>query len=73
MTTSPTPGEDVRSALRRIGLWFKHWAEALDFNISEYHERRIARLEHEVAALRSKHAVSNDTASSLQPVDRRVS
>ena len=72
MTASPTP-EGRPSALRRIGLWLKRWEEALDFDISEYHERRIARLEFEVAALRGKLAVSSDGASSLQPVHKEVS
>jgi hypothetical protein len=63
MTTNPTLIEGVPSTWRRIGLWLKHWEEALNFDISEYHERRIALLEREVAALRNKHAVSSDMAS----------
>jgi hypothetical protein len=51
-------------------LWLEQWAEALEFDISEYHERRIARLELEVAALRSRPAVRSDTASSLQLADK---
>jgi hypothetical protein len=54
-------------------LWLEQWAEALDFDISEYHERRIARLELEVAALRSKHAVWSDKATSLQSTDKELS
>jgi hypothetical protein len=50
-------------------LWLKRWEEALDFDISEYHERRIARLEREVAVLRSERALSFDAASSRQPAD----
>ena len=73
MATTPTAGEGVPSPFRRIGLWFEQWAEAIDFDISEYHERRIARLEFEVAALRGKLAVSSDGASSLQPVHKEVS
>lgn len=73
MAINPTPVEGVRSTWRRIGLWLKRWEEALDFDISEYHERRLARLEREVAALRSKHAVSSDTASSLRPIDKEAS
>jgi hypothetical protein len=72
MTVSPTP-EGRPSALRRIGLWLKRWEEALDFDISEYHERRIARLEREVAALRSERALSSDAASSRQSADKEVS
>jgi hypothetical protein len=65
---SPTP-EGRPPALRRIGLWLKRWDEALDFDISEYHERRIARLEREVAVLCSERALSFDAASSRQPAD----
>jgi hypothetical protein len=54
-------------------LWLKRWEEALDFEIAEYHERRIARLEREVAVLRSERAPSSDAASSLQPADKEVS
>ena len=72
MTASPTAG-DRPSALRRIGSWLKSWEEALDFDISEYHERRIARLERDVAALRSERAPSTDAASSLQSADKEVS
>jgi hypothetical protein len=73
MATDPTPGGGVPSALRRIGLWLKGWEEALDFDIAEYHERRIARLEREVAALRSERALSFDAASSRQSADKEVS
>lgn len=73
MATTPTPVDDAPSPWRRIGLWLKRWEEALDFDISEYHEQRIARLELEVAALRSEHAVSSDKATSLQRADKEVS
>jgi hypothetical protein len=54
-------------------LWLKRW-EALDLDISESHERRIARLEREVAVLRSERALSSDAASSRQPAgDKEVS
>ena len=71
MPTTPTSAEGVPSTWRRIVQWFKQLEEAVDFDITEYHERRIARLEREVAALRSKSAVSRDGASS--PADKVVS
>lgn len=75
MTTTPIPAlpEGVPSPWRRIGSWLEQWAEVLDFDTSEHHEGRIARLEREVATLRSTAAVRNDTASSLQPADKEVS
>lgn len=73
MTTTRAPAEGVPSAWRRIGSWFGQWAQALDFDISEYHERRIARLEREVAALQSERAPLNPAASSLRPADKEVS
>ena len=72
MATTPTSVEGVNSAWRRIVLWFERWAEAVEFDISEHHERRIAQLELEVAALRSKSPVSSEGASSLQPPDKDV-
>lgn len=72
MTVSPTP--EVRpSALKGIGLWLTRWEEALNFDISEYHERRIARLEREVAALRSERALLSEAASSRQSANKEVS
>lgn len=71
MTTAPTSTEGVPSTWRRFVQWFKQLEEAVDFDISEYHERRIARLELEVAALRSKSPVSGNGASSR--ADKEVS
>ena len=73
MATTPTPVDGAPSPWRRVGLWLKRWEEALDFDISEYHERRIARLEREVADLRSKSAVSSDKSTSQQPADGEAS
>ena len=73
MAMAPTPVEGAHSAWERIGLWFERWAEAIDFDISEHHERRIAQLEVELTALRSKFAVSSDRASSPQLSDKDVS
>lgn len=73
MAVTPTPDGGVRSSWKRFVLWLQRWEEALNFDISEYHERRIARLEVEVATLRSKSAVSSDEASSLQPADKVIS
>lgn len=73
MTTTRAPAEGVPSAWRRIGSWLEQWAQALDFDISEYHERRIARLVREVAALRSERASSSNAASSRQSPDKEVS
>jgi hypothetical protein len=46
--------------------WLERWAEAMDFDISEYHERRIAQLERDVAALRASNAVSTGTTAQLE-------
>jgi hypothetical protein len=72
MTVSPTP-EGRPSVPRRIGLWLKRWEEALDFDITEHRERRIARLERELATLRSGRALSSDAASSREQTDKGVS
>jgi hypothetical protein len=63
MATTATSVEGAPSTWRRITSWLERWAEALEFDISEYHERRIARLELEVAALRGKSAVPGEGAS----------
>ena len=73
MATTPNPVEDARSAWRRVVFWFEQWAEALEFDISEHHERRIARLELEVAELRSKPALLSERASSLLPTSKEIS
>ena len=73
MAMAPTPVEGARSAWRRIGLWFERWAEAIDFDVSEHHERRIAQLEVELAALHSKSSVPSDRASSPQLTDKEAS
>ena len=73
MTTAPTPVEGAHSAWERIGLWFERWAEADEFDISEHHERRIAQLEVELAALHSKSSVPSDRASSPQLTDKEAS
>jgi hypothetical protein len=51
-----------------MGSWFERWATAMDFDISEHHERRIAQLEREIAALRAERTSSSGTAS----VDRKI-
>lgn len=69
MTPASIPVEGARSVWRRIGLWLEQWAEAIEFDIAEHHERRITQIEQEIAALRAKAAVSGDVASSPRPAD----
>lgn len=73
MAIVPESVDGTHSSWRRIVLWFERWAEAIDFNISEDHERRIARLELEVEALHSQSAASSDGTSSQQLADKEVS
>jgi hypothetical protein len=63
MTASPTPVESALSVWRRRSSWFERWATAMDFDISELHERRIGQLEREVAALRADRTNSRGAAS----------
>jgi hypothetical protein len=72
MTAPPTPVGSAPSAWRRIALWLEQWAEALDFDISEHHERRIAQLERDVASLRTSHTGSSATTTAAQAIKKEL-
>lgn len=73
MAATPTPVETATPAWRRLVAWFEQWAEAMDFDISEHHERRIAQLEREIVALRASRLDTGDTTASTQAVDKELS
>jgi hypothetical protein len=72
MTPAPTPAESSPSTWRRITAWLNRWDEALDFDISEHHERRIGQLEREVAALRADRTNSSGTVSADREIGKEV-